>query len=402
MIRKLRLKFIAITSAALLLLLLTLFLLINIFMNYRSNEQVEHFLYDLIQNDGVFYDRTPPLNNSHSSREEPPIRIKGFSAKLGTGGEILSLFWDEMLFSEEEVTGFAKDAYNTQTDSGKIESYKYKKTEKDYGVLIVFADQSVQDHMLIELLNLSYITGSIGFLILFIITIFLSKLIVQPISIAFEKQKEFVTDSGHELKTPLSIISANNEILEMEFGRNKYSDAIRQQIKRMNLLTKDLLSLAKTENNDQKENFISFNFSALLEKTALSFESLAFEERKKIVLEIEKDVLFRGDEQKIKKMIEALIDNAVKYAEPDSEIKVQLSKKGNKKILLIQNAFYGKLPKDKSKLFDRFYRADESRSSEIAGYGIGLSIVKNISEMHGGKISVVHCLKEEIVFKIIF
>lgn len=405
MIKKLRIKFIAITSAALLLMLLTIFILINIFMGFRSNDQVDHFLYDLVNNDGVLSEKSFSLagsDSTYSPRESPPVLIKNFAAKLSSNGTIQSLSWDKLLFTEEEVMEFVENAYHAEAAFGKISGYKFVKVKKDYGILIVFADQSVQDHMLLELLNLSYITGTVSFIVLFIITIFLSKLIVQPIGIAFEKQKAFVTDSGHELKTPLSIISAKTEILEMEYGKNKHFDAIKNQTWRMNVLTKNLLSLAKLENLNQKENFNEFDLSYLIENTALTFESLAFEKGKLIVLELEKDIKFKGDKSKIKKMIEALIDNAVKYAASDSEIKIHLYTKGSKKIIQMQNKFFGSLPKENTKLFDRFYRGDKSRSSEIAGYGIGLSIVKNIVEIHNGKISIDHFQNETFICKIIF
>jgi len=405
MIKKMRIKFIAITTAALLLLLLAIFLLINIYMNYRSNEQVDRFLFNMIMNDGFIMENTiPPYapENNRAFQGGPHLPIKGFSVKLDTNGEVISVFCDEIFLSIDDAVAYAETVYQSDNDMGKTDSYKYMRAQTYYGVLIVFADQGMQDHMLLELLNLSYITGSVSFVVLLIITIFLSKLIVQPIHIAFEKQREFVTDSGHELKTPLSIISANTDILEMEYGTNKHVDEIKNQVHRMTALTKELLSLAKTETLNRSEDFTEFDLSYLIENTVLPFESLAFETGKEIILNVEEGIRFKGDENHIKKMLTELTDNAVKYAVPDSKIEISLHKKGKKRIICVKNRYLGELPKEKSKLFDRFYRGDKSRTNRINGYGIGLSIVRNIVESHGGRIYIDSVPNDTIVFRVVF
>ena len=163
-----------------------------------------------------------------------------------------------------------------------------------------------------------------------------------------------------------------------------------------------MLVLARTENQANKTKFNDFNLSDVIENIALPFEVLAFEQEKEIVLDLEPDVGYHGDENTIKKMLSALIDNAVKYSSKKSKVMISLKTKGNKKMIQIQNTFAGTLPEDSEKLFDRFYRIDESRARNTGGFGIGLSIVKNIVEQHGGKITTEYLPDNQIAFKIVF
>jgi len=400
MIKKIRLKFIALTVAVLLSLLLAILITINSFMVYQTNRRIDTFLNNLIENDGKML---PSPDHTQPPRSQPPapnIPIKGFSIKFDRNGELLPFNLNQSDINQETAVFYAEEVLENGEREGKIDSYKYKVKATASGTLIVFADQTTQDLMLIELQNLSFITGSISMIVLVIITVLLSKFIVKPVNIAFEKQKRFVADSSHELKTPLAIISANIDILEMENQNNNYIREIKNQSHRMNQLIRELLVLARTENQVNKTNFNDFNLSDVIENTALPFEVLAFEQEKEIALDLEPDVLYHGDENNIKKMLSALIDNAVKYSSKKSKVMISLKTKGNKKLIQIQNNFAGTLPDDSEKLFDRFYRIDESRARNTGGFGIGLSIVKNIVEQHGGKITIEYMPKNRIAFKI--
>ncbi len=402
MIKKIRLKFIALTVAVLLSLLLAILITINSFMAYQSNRRIDAFLNDMIENDGKIL---PTPFHSLPPGEHPPalnIPIKGFSIKFDSKGEQFPFNLNKADISQETAAFYAEEVLKNGNPEGKIDSYQYKVKSTPSGTLIVFADQTTQDLMLIELQHLSLITGSISMIVLVIITVLLSKFIVKPVNIAFEKQKRFVADSSHELKTPLAIISANIDILEMENQNNKYIREIKNQSQRMNHLIKELLVLARTENQTNKNHFNDFNLSDVLENTALPFEVFAFEQGKEIVLDIATDVHYFGDENNIKKMLSALIDNAVKYSIKNSQVMISLQTKGNKKMIQIQNTFTGTLPEDTDKLFDRFYRIDESRARNTGGFGIGLSVVKNIVEQHGGKITTEQLPENKIAFKISF
>jgi len=402
MIKNIRLKFIALTVAVLFSLLLAILITINSFMVYQTNRRIDAFLNSMIENDGRML---PIPDRMQPPTEHPPspnIPIKGFSIKFDMNGELLPFNLNKVDIDQETAVYYAEEVFKKGKSEGKIESYRYKTKSTPSGTLIVFADQTTQDMMLIELQNLSLITGTISMIVLVIITVLLSKFIVKPVNIAFEKQKRFVADSSHELKTPLAIISANIDILEMEPQSNKYISEIKNQSHRMNQLIRELLVLARTENQVNKTKFNDFNLSDVIENIALPFEVLAFEQEKEIVLDLEPDVGYHGDENTIKKMLSALIDNAVKYSSKKSKVMISLKTKGNKKMIQIQNTFAGTLPEDSEKLFDRFYRIDESRARNTGGFGIGLSIVKNIVEQHGGKITTEYLPDNQIAFKIVF
>jgi len=402
MIKNIRLKFIALTVAVLFSLLLAILITINSFMVYQTNRRIDAFLNSMIENDGRML---PIPDRMQPPTEHPPspnIPIKGFSIKFDMNGELLPFNLNKVDIDQETAVYYAEEVFKKGKSEGKIESYRYKTKSTPSGTLIVFADQTTQDMMLIELQNLSLITGTISMIVLVIITVLLSKFIVKPVNIAFEKQKRFVADSSHELKTPLAIISANIDILEMEPQSNKYISEIKNQSHRMNQLIRELLVLARTENQVNKTKFNDFNLSDVIENIALPFEVLAFEQEKEIVLDLEPDVGYHGDENTIKKMLSALIDNAVKYSSKKSKVMISLKTKGNKKMIQIQNTFAGTLPENSEKLFDRFYRIDESRARNTGGFGIGLSIVKNIVEQHGGKITTEYLPDNQIAFKIVF
>ena len=278
---------------------------------------------------------------------------------------------------------------------------RYLIVDKNYGKIIVFADQSIQNGMLDELRNTSYIIGGISIVLLSVIVFFLSRLVTKPIEAAFEKQKRFVSDSGHELKTPLSILSANADMMELEMGGNKWLTQIKQQSKRMNKLIHELLTLAKTEDLNTRMQFAPFNLSQTIVNTVLPFEVVAFEQGKNVECETPSDVYYTGSEKSIKEMLEALVDNALKYSDINSDIKVKLTEKGSRKIIEVQNKGQYINDYEKTKLFEKFYRPDNSRARETGGHGLGLSIVKNIVDMHKGKIEVENKTDGYIEFKVI-
>ena len=213
------------------------------------------------------------------------------------------------------------------------------------------------------------------------------------------KQKQFITNAGHELKTPLSVISANAEILEMEIGENEWIDSINSQVIKLNQLTKDLILLSRMSESSMKIIFNQFNISEALFDTISSFNPLLESHKFKISSSIEENVVLNGNEELIRQVFSLLIDNAIKYAD-DDYISITLKKENKNIIFTISNkSNHFELGKH-DELFERFYRPDQSRNSDAGGSGIGLSIVKSIVETHKGKISA-ECLKGNILeFKI--
>lgn len=221
---------------------------------------------------------------------------------------------------------------------------------------------------------------------------FLSGRIVKPFSENYEKQKRFITDAGHEIKTPLAIIKADAELLEMELAEtelagNEWLQDIQTQTERLTGLTNDLIYLSRMEENDNRMQMIDFPFSDMVKDMAQSFQAVAKTGGKTFTCNEIPLLSLRGDEKALSQMVSVLLDNAVKYSGEKGEISLTLEKQGKNLRLCVSNTAEGISQENIKHMFERFYRADASRSSGTAGYGIGLSIARAVVAAHKGKIS---------------
>ena len=242
--------------------------------------------------------------------------------------------------------------------------------------------------MLDRLIKTTILIGSVSFILLSVLVVFLSRKSIEPVQKAFEKQKQFISDASHELKTPLTIISANADVLAGEIGDNKWLNYIQSQAYRMSLLVNDLLNLTRLENNSADMTFSEFNLSQAVLNTALPFECQAFEAHKIFNVDVEKNITIVASERHCKQLFAIFIDNAIKHSDENGEIKVSLKKSGDKKIFSVYNTGSGIRDDEKEKIFERFYRSDDSRSRSTGGYGLGLAIAKSIIDYHKFKLSV--------------
>lgn len=216
--------------------------------------------------------------------------------------------------------------------------------------------------------------------------VFVSSRIVKPFSENYEKQKRFITDAGHELKTPLTIIDADTEVLEMDFGENEWITDIQTQTKRMADLTNNLILLSRMEEERKKELMIEFPLSDVVEETVGTFQSLIKTQNKTLNSDIKPFIVMRGDEKAIRQLVTILLDNAVKYSDEEGRIEVSLEKQKNRIRFSVFNTTEIISREHLEHLFDRFYRTDSSRNSQTGGYGLGLSIAAATVNAHKGKI----------------
>ena len=278
---------------------------------------------------------------------------------------------------------------NTGKQQGMYGWLQYYKAEKDYGTLVVVTDKTSDQGILDNLFRTTVIAGIVVLLVLFIFLIFFSRWIVQPVRTSMERQKQFVSDASHELKTPIAVLTANVDILQDEIGENKWLDYIQEQTTRMNQLVGDLLRLARMDNAKQEYVFKEFNLSTAIEATALPFESQAFEKQKNLEIDIQPDVMYTGSEQHIRQLAAIFIDNAMKYSNAHGTIKITLLRRGEKCILEFYNTGCEISQEETDKIFERFYRGDKARNNKGKnGYGLGLAIAKSIMEIHKIKIQV--------------
>ena len=275
-------------------------------------------------------------------------------------------------------------------NSKKIESlytsdYVFMETKE--GNLIMVNNTSTKSYLLKELFKsiLVFITLET---IQVIISLNITKRIVKPVNEAFIRQKQFIYDASHELKTPIAIISASTEMLEKNPKEKKWLDNIKTENSRMNKLVISLLDLSKSENIKENEVYTSVNLSKVIKNKALTFESLIYENSLELDVDVVNDIMFNCNEDRIKELLSILMDNAIKHSLPNSQITVKLSKEKNNIYLSVKNKGKEIPISEREKIFERFYRLDKSRNRDDNRYGIGLSIAKNIVINHNGTISV--------------
>lgn len=225
------------------------------------------------------------------------------------------------------------------------------------------------------------------YILLFVVVCSLSYRVFKPVKETFDKQKQFISNASHELKTPLTIISANADVLNEELKDNKWVCSIKSQTVRMNSLIADMLSLAKMDENTITLSREKFNLSDVVNESVLPFDAVAFEKKKTLTLEIFNNLEIIGDKSSAAKVTTILTDNAVKYAEGDGVIKISLFEESGKAVLNVYNSGSTVEEKDSQRIFERFYRGDSSRSRETGGSGLGLAIAKSICDANKWKIS---------------
>lgn len=254
--------------------------------------------------------------------------------------------------------------------------------------MYIFLDCSRDLTAVRNFLSNSIFASLFGILAVFLTVVAMSKRAVRPMAESYEKQKKFITNAGHEIKTPLTIIDSCTEVLEMEQGKNKWTDGIRSQVRRLAALTQGLVSLARMDENATRLPMEDFSLSDAVLETLEPFMLLAENHHLRLTADIQPDIHYHGNEQTIRQLCSILADNAVKYALEKSDIHFSLSQKGRKIFLITDNKAENLEKGDQSVFFDRFYRGDTSRSSEKRGYGIGLSMAQSIVMAHNGKISI--------------
>ncbi len=276
-------------------------------------------------------------------------------------------------------------------------NYSYKYVSGDS--LTILDNTKIRSSLILSL-EISIIIFAILELIIYFITKLLTKYITEPVNNIFKKQKEFIEDASHELKTPLSVIIASTEALENDYNE-KWINNIKYESERMNNLIINMLELAKSE-HEETITKVNNNLSKIIELSILSMEVKAYEDNVKIKYDIEKDINMLLDEVSIKELLSILIDNAIKHSYKNSAINISLKSNGNNIVLLVKNRGDNISSEDRDKIFERFYRVDKSRNRNNNRYGLGLAIAKNIVLNHNGEISVEsdnHITTFKVVFK---
>ena len=390
MLRRLQWRFIGITmgaTLAVLLLLLGAIHLIN-YWNFRSS--ADAMLRLIAENDG----RLPEYGQvaagelrpepGLSYTEETPFLTRFFVVRGDASHRVVAVEMEQIAeISEEDARAYYAEAAERGPGYGFCGTYRYYLTADGDGELAVFLNCERDLRSVYTFLGISASVAVVAYGLVFVAVYLLSKRIIRPMLRSLEKQRQFVTDAGHELKTPMTIISTSADVLDAELPGNEWVANIRCQAARLSDLIANLVTLSRMDEESLPVRPDAFVLSEAVWDVAAQFRAVAEARGKQLQLDIQDDVSFRGEAAAIQQMLSLLLDNAVKYADDGSVIRLRLRRERSV-VLEISNACRLPPDVDTERLFDRFYRLDPARSRESGGSGIGLAVARAIAERHGG------------------
>ena len=374
----------------------------------KQNEQMLKAHAEMYSLSGLFEEIRPPsrpfpggtLGSPPDFTESPMFQLSTFyTVAVSYDGKILETKNEPpTIHSDSDLEELAKDIIKSDKTGGTQNNLAYYKTDKNGYTLVVFKDNTVINEGAMTLFRYTLIFGGVALVVFFFMSVFLARKIVNPLEESYQKQKQFISDAGHELKTPVSVVSANVELLCREIGDNQWLQNIQYENERMGILVGQLLELARTENVTPQMEHI--NFSRLVDGEALPFESVAFEKGLVLNTNITGNIGVVGNSTGLKQIVSILLDNAIRHSKGGSEVWLTLTKEhGFAKLSIINQG--DEIPEEqRAKIFERFYRVDTARNSEDKHYGLGLAIAKAITVSHSGHIAV-ECFDGFVEFRVL-
>ena len=332
-----------------------------------------------------------PIRHFEGMTAESPFDTRYFTVTI-SGGQVADVNIARIAaVGTKRASRIASELYSKGWTSGFSGNYRYTATVQGDETTYVFVDCSRELASFHSFLGASVAISCIGWLAVLAIVAVASGVVIRPMVESYSKQKRFITDASHEIKTPLAVIDAANEVQEIESGESEWTQSIHEQVARLTALTERLVFLARMDEGSAGFTMAAIDLSEAVDKAAAPFESVAVSRGKRLSMSIASGVRVHADAAAVAQVVELLLDNATRYASEDSVIELSLravSRGAGKGELVVANAV-DELPQgDLDRLFDRFYRADVSRSSKTGGSGVGLSVVRAIAEAHGGSATV--------------
>lgn len=386
MFKKIRLRFSLIIVCAVFTVLVLIIGTINAinFSNVASN--ADDILEILATNDGAFISKPDDPNQEYSP--ELPFETRYFTVEVYSveGSNVEDIFFTNIqniaAVTEGEAIKMTRDIIESESRRGFSDSYRYISIKKEISTLVIYVDWSRQLEVANNFLFASIVISFFSLIVVFVLAYLLSNKVLSPIIKGYEKQSRFIANASHELKTPLTIISANSELVEIEYGENESTQAILKQISKLNKMVNSLTLLSKIENYKKNKNSDSFDLSKLLRETISEYSFIL--DKYNLILNIEDGIEYHGVDGLIRQLICIVLENAAKYGL--STIEISLVKNNKKLELVFKNDVIEIEQGNLKKYFERFYRSSEVRSTKIEGSGIGLSICSEIVEFHRGSI----------------
>ncbi|MDE7220794.1 MAG: HAMP domain-containing histidine kinase [Oscillospiraceae bacterium] len=401
MINKLRRQFIVIAMISVTLVVFLMALSINVFNFLSTDRALCGTLQMIYDNQGMiplFSGGRPEKPPRGQFNPETPYSTRYFVLYYSGDGTLgMADMKHIAAVTAADADSFLSAALSRGEGMGYKEQYKYyvvRTGEEQY--MAIFLDCQRELHSVRTFAVISLLVAAACVALVYLLIWFFSKKAIEPTVRSVEKQKQFITDASHELKTPLTVIATSLKVLEMEVGQQKWIGKAQAQAEKMSELVNDLVTLARLDEEKPPVRFVKFDISGVAAETAESFRDFAAARGHALETDIAPGLFCCGDEYAIRQLVSVLLDNAVKYADEGGVIRLGLEKTKKGLTLKTSNRCAGLDAGEFDKLFDRFYRPDRSRSKQTGGFGVGLSIARSIAEVHKGSIRA-ECPAEGVI-----
>ncbi len=388
MIKKLRARFIWVAMLSVILVLGTIIAAINITNYSRVQESSDRVIAVLEENGGQFPMEFPiKPNEQNGITPETPFSTRYFTVLIYEDGRLETNMSNIAGVTDETAREYATELFARGKSKGMYEDYKYSAIASGENTMYIFLDCGKDLFIFRNFLQMSALISLGGLVVVFVLVLIFSRISLKPVEESYRKQKSFITNASHDIKTPLTIIGAQTEVIELENGESEWTEGIKKQVERLSSLTDKLVFLSKMDEDGYKVEMKEISLSDSLLEVSKAYENLAKERGFAYTVEIEQNTLYKGNEDMLKQAFALLLDNAMKYTKERGKIHVSLKKIGKEFALRFYNDCEGLEKGKHEEIFERFYRRESSRNSGLGGHGIGLSVVNAIVNLHKGKIS---------------
>ena len=376
----------------------------------RQNEQMLRSyaeMYTLSQSFGQMMPPRRPMPGGNPGfkpgfdPDAPKFQLSTFyTVAISYDGKVLEIKNDSpTVYTDDALERMAKNIIKGTESTGTLDNLTFLKADKNGYTLVAFMDNTVVNESAMTLFRYTLIFGGVALVLFFFLSVYLAGRIVKPLEESYQKQRQFISDAGHELKTPVSVVNANAELLSREIGDNQWLQNIQYENERMGMLVGQLLDLARTENVTPQMEHI--DFSRVVGGEALPFESVAFEKGLALNTDITNGIYMDGNSTQLKQLVSILLDNAIRHSKNGGEVRMTLTKEHGIVELSVINCGDEISAEHRAQIFERFYRVDSARNGEDKHYGLGLAIAKVIVSSHHGHIEVL-CYNGLVEFRVNF
>ena len=332
---------------------------------------------------------------------EAPYTTRFFLVKLDENETVTEVSTDFIAsVTQEEAEEYARNILDGKREKGYYKNYRFQIISDNNEKIVIFLNCSMELHSARNVLLISCLMGAVCLLIVFLLVLLLSRRAMEPYIRNMERQKRFITDASHEIKTPLTSIATSVDVIEMEYGTDEWIENIHKQTAKMSRMVADLVTLSRLDEENPFPEKTEFSLSDAAWEVAEPFASLAKAQGKNYTQRIEENLTLWGNPDSIRQLISILLDNALKYSDEHGSIRLDIYKIRGKTKIEVFNTCILEDTRNLSRLFDRFYRPDDSRSKKTGGTGIGLSIAQAVAEAYGGKIKVHSKDGKSILFQV--